>query len=242
MKYLVIDAGNTTIKLAVFEEETVIWKDTMSVFSLITLERIVAEHNPEASVLSSVIHLDPEVISFMGLLPNAIFLDASTPLPFKNNYATPETLGRDRLANVAGAVKLFPGSNVLVIDAGTCIKFDFITRDGVYSGGAISPGLQMRYEALHSFTDQLPLLAPTEETPLIGNSTAASIHSGIVNGMVAEIEGIAASYLKQFANLRLILTGGDSRYFLNHLKKPIFADPELTLKGLHFILLHNCTQ
>ncbi|MEP7264609.1 MAG: type III pantothenate kinase, partial [Bacteroidota bacterium] len=124
----------------------------------------------------------------------------------------------------------------------TCLKFDFISSDGVYSGGAISPGLQMRYEALHSFTDQLPLLAPAEETPLIGNSTAQSIHSGIVNGMIAEIEGITASYQNQFANVRLILTGGDSRYFLNHLKKSIFADPELTLKGLQFILLHNCTQ
>jgi type III pantothenate kinase len=242
MKQLVIDAGNTRIKLAIFMNNEIIWQDSLSVLSLLYLNEVVAEHNPEATIVSSVVGLDPELVKFIDLLPNAMILDDKTAIPLKNEYGTPASLGRDRLANAAGAVLLYKNHNVLVVDAGTCLKFDFIEKNGSYKGGSISPGLNMRYEALHRYTAQLPLLTPVENTPQIGTSTESSIHSGVLNGMIAEITGVIQVYRSQYDNITVIITGGDMRYFLNHLKKPIFAIPELTLKGLHFILLHNCTQ
>jgi type III pantothenate kinase len=239
MNCLVIDAGNTRCKLAVFSGSELQWQESLAALSLLHLEKIIATYNPVSTILSSVVHLDTELVKFIGLLPNALILDENTPLPLVNGYATPKTLGRDRLANAVAAKSLFQNRNVLVMDAGTCLKFDFTDKAGTYQGGAISPGLHMRYESLQRFTDQLPLLAPVDEAKLTGNSTDSSIHSGILNGMRAEIEGVINRYESVYDNLQLILTGGDARYFLNHLKKSIFASPELTLKGLHFILLYN---
>lgn len=239
MNHLVIDAGNTRFKIAVFSGEELIRKETLGILSITILEELIATYNPVSSIVSSVVHLDNEIVQFLKLLPNIILLNEYTAIPIKNQYKTPKTLGRDRLANGVAATNLFPGVPALIIDAGTCLKFDFIDQNAVYHGGAISPGLQMRYEALHHFTDMLPLLTPATNADLIGNSTASSIHSGVINGMLAEINGIAEEYGKEHAKLQLILTGGDFRYFLNHIKKPIFADPELTVKGLRFILLYN---
>ena len=239
MNQLVIDAGNSKVKIAVFKNGEPIHKAGQKALSLPQLKSLINDFKPVATILSSVVDLDQSVLEALKTLPKSIILDAKTPLPFKNKYATPLTLGRDRLANAAGAQSLFPERNVLVIDAGTCLKFDFINEQSEYLGGAISPGLNMRYRALNHYTDQLPLLTPVETTPFIGDSTESSIHSGIVNGMTAEISGIIDQYEKTFVNVQLILTGGNARFFLNHLKKSIFASPELTLKGLQSILQFN---
>jgi type III pantothenate kinase len=241
MNRLIIDAGNTRSKIAVFNESTIIYKESLPAISLLELQQLIIRFSPVATIVSSVTHLEPEVMAFIGLLPNSLLLNESTDLPVTNNYLTPETLGSDRIANATASWMLFK-SNSLVIDTGTCLKMDFITADGNYLGGSISPGLQMRYNALNHFTYQLPFLNPVHEAQLTGNTTETSIHSGIINGMSAEINGMIQQYENKYDNLKLIVTGGDSSYFLNHLKKPIFASPELTLNGLHYILLHNYPQ
>ena len=239
MNRLVIDAGNSAIKIAVFEGNECRHKAIESILSHEKLQELREEFKPVSSIMSSVIKMNVEVIAAFQQLPHHLLFDHHTKLPFKNLYVTPESLGYDRLANAAGAFHLFPRRNVLVIDVGTCLKFDFINKNAEYKGGSISPGLHMRYKALHKFTRLLPLLEPMELPPLTGNSTHLSIHAGIWNGMLAEINGIINNYEKEILNVQLILTGGDARYFLNHLKKAIFASPELTLTGLLFILQHN---
>ena len=239
MNRLVIDAGNSAVKMAVYNGSE---KKHFSIEANLTLEKlqqVIQEFKPVSSILSSVINLNDGVIAAFQQLPCHVVLNHLTSLPFTNLYVSPESLGRDRLANAAGAFSLFPSQNVLVMDVGTCLKFDFINEKAEYLGGSISPGLYMRYKALHHFTELLPLLEPVEKPPLTGNTTHFSIHSGIWNGMLAEINGIISNYEKDVLNVQLILTGGDGRFFLNHLKKAIFASPELTLKGLLSILQHN---
>jgi type III pantothenate kinase len=169
-------------------------------------------------------------------------LDHKLPLPIKNNYGTPETLGVDRIAAVCGAQQIFPFQNCLVIDAGTCVTFDIIDKDGVYYGGAISPGMHMRFKAVHTFTARLPLISPVPEAKLIGDSTETSIQSGVINGMAAEMVGIIQRYQVKFNDLRVILCGGDTLFFENKLKASIFASPELVLVGLNSILIYNVSH
>jgi type III pantothenate kinase len=161
------------------------------------------------------------------------------PLPIKILYATPQTLGVDRIAGSCGALQLFPGKNTLVIDAGTCITYDFTDSSKQYYGGSISPGLKMRFQAVHTFTARLPLVSPAENPELIGNSTETSIQSGIVNGTVAEIDGIIDRYRQKYPDLQVILCGGDGPFFENKLKASIFASPDLVLIGLNSVLIHN---
>jgi type III pantothenate kinase len=168
-----------------------------------------------------------------------IFLNAGTPIPIKNQYKTPETLGNDRLANAVGATIIFPEKNVLIIDMGTCIKYDFIDKNKNYHGGAISPGLEMRFKSLDKFTDQLPLIEPSENFSLTGRSTEESILSGVQNGIIFEINGMIDQYKKKHDELKVIITGGDHAFFANHLKSSIFAAPNLTLQGLNEILEYN---
>jgi type III pantothenate kinase len=186
-----------------------------------------------------VIHQPEHLFQFLQQHLNVRMLDHQTPLPLTNNYRTPETLGKDRLACAAGAAFLFPKKDVLVIDAGTCIKYEFVSHRGIYEGGAISPGLEMRFNALHTFTDKLPLLHPATEAPLIGNDTRDAILSGIMKGTLLEIRGFIKEYEILFPELQLIITGGDASFFDKQLKNSIFADPFLVLRGLNFILRHN---
>jgi type III pantothenate kinase len=154
-------------------------------------------------------------------------------------YATPTTLGVDRIAGVCGAKHMSPKTNVLVIDAGTCITYDFLDRDGNFLGGGISPGLMMRFNAVHNFTARLPLVPLVEIAPLIGDSTETCIQSGVINGLIEELGGIISLYRQKFEGLAVILSGGDARFFENKLKGSIFAVPELVLSGLNSILIHN---
>jgi type III pantothenate kinase len=166
-------------------------------------------------------------------------LDSKLPLPITIKYATPETLGVDRIAGVCGAQQKFPGEPCLVIDAGTCITYDFINHDGEFLGGAISPGMMMRFQAVHTFTSKLPLVSRPEKVVLIGDSTETCIQSGVIHGIVEELNGTIRRYQEEFAGLRVILCGGDARFFENNLKGAIFAVPELVLSGLNSILNYN---
>jgi type III pantothenate kinase len=166
-------------------------------------------------------------------------ISSLTEVPFKNLYKTPETLGVDRIALVAGAVSQFSGHNVLVIDAGTCITFDFVNSEGEYIGGAISPGLKMRFNSLNHFTANLPLLEKDDLIDFIGKNTKESMNSGVINGVIQEIDGVINQYKKKFLDLTVVLTGGDTNFLSKQLKSSIFANQNLLLHGLNKILILN---
>lgn len=161
------------------------------------------------------------------------------PLPVILHYQMPQTLGHDRIANAAGAQFLFPGKNVLIIDSGTCLKMDFLQSGRLFMGGTIAPGLTMRYRALHEFTAALPRLQPVENFPDSGDDTKSCIHAGVQQGMTDEMNHAIERYRKKHPGIKVLLAGGDAPFFVNHLKNPIFAAPDLTLIGLNQILEHN---
>lgn len=229
----VIDIGNTNTKIADFLTKNN--KPELSKIKVIStkkLDKLDELIIPNNTIISSVTH---KKLSN----PKAIVLNSKTKIPVKNLYKSPHTLGNDRLANAISAWYFNPNKNHLIIDAGTCLKFDFITKKGEYLGGSISPGLQMRYMALNHYTDKLPLLRAVKKTNYLGNSTNSSIHAGVIEGMIGEIKTIIKRYKKDFGKINVHLTGGDALFFEKQLKNNIFADPFLTLKGLYAILLYN---
>jgi type III pantothenate kinase len=168
-----------------------------------------------------------------------LLLKPETDLPISHRYKTLDTLGADRIAGVVAVHALYPGKNVLLIETGTCITYDLISADGIYQGGGISPGLHMRFMALHTFTHKLPLIEPVSNPALLGDSTETSILSGVVNGLKAEVEGIISLYESNYENLTIILSGGNLDYFDKNLKNNIFAVPNIVLTGLNIILEFN---
>lgn len=226
---LVIDIGNTRAKLALFSNGRILDARTVHELNRASLTDFLGNRVLTNGIISSVGRepdLDIELIR----------LHHSLKLPFIMGYTTPETLGHDRIANVAGAVTQFPETNCLVVDAGTCLTFDWITSDGLYRGGSISPGLHMRARALNTFTTKLPLIDPKPDTTLIGNSTTTSMNVGVFKGMCNEIDGMIQEYQRDTGTLKVILTGGDMPVFENALKSSIFADSQITLTGLNAIL------
>jgi len=241
MMNLIIDIGNTATKLAVFQLDKILEVQAVPTKGMVSeVEKIIEKH-PEIiqGVLSSVVFLEPSAInSLLKLLPIKV-LESSFRMPFNNCYETPHSLGVDRLALMAAAVKHHPKTNVLVIDAGSCITYDFIDAEQNYLGGAISPGLQMRYKSLKAFTSNLPLLDKITPNQRIGNSTEASIHSGVVHGVAHEIEGTIEDYQNKYSDLTVILTGGDADFLCKQFKISIFANSIFLLEGLNFLLEFN---
>ncbi len=210
----------------------------MEIISNRIFEQILTKyHDITTGIIASVREIDPELISFLNSKIEFTHLNELTPLPFENKYETPVSLGYDRVAAVAGASAIFPKKDVLVINAGTCITYDFITAKNTYLGGSISPGIQMRFKALHTFTGKLPLIKPDFETNvrIIGNNTERSIMSGVLNGISCEVDGIIDNYKLQFPELKVIISGGDYKYFDKSLKNNIFASPNIVLTGLNRI-------
>jgi type III pantothenate kinase len=237
---LVIDYGNSAVKVGIFDHQTLLKKHTF----LLETDAInfLKDAKVEHAIISSVKTNSEIITSWLKNEGKTFVLSQHLPLPIKNLYKTPETLGVDRLAAVCGAMQVFPLQNVLVIDAGTCITFEFIDKNGSYHGGAISPGLNMRFQAVHAFTARLPLVKPAGSVNLIGSSTESCIQSGVVNGLLAEMDGIINRYRSEFDGLQVILCGGDAAFFENKLKASIFASPELVLVGLNSILIYNVTH
>lgn len=228
---LVVDFGNTRLKMALFRQnELVDFISGPSENAADLVSDLLKGQTPRGVIVSSVL----KEVQFP--LPVTVHFNHQVKLPVRLDYKTPETLGLDRLANACGAASTFPGQPVLVMDAGTCLKLDLVSKEGHYFGGSIAPGLQMRYRALHTFTDKLPLVEHTQPTPRVGQSTVESIRSGVFNGMVAEMNGLAAEYKMDYPGLNIILTGGDTDAFAQALNFPIFADRFLTLRGLNAIL------
>jgi type III pantothenate kinase len=234
---LVIDYGNSAAKVGIFDHQNLMEKHTIA--SLEELRQFLKNATAEHVIISSVKEDAEQLVSWATGSKKKFILNHTLPLPVTNLYATPATLGVDRLAGVCGAQQVFPLQHCLVIDAGTCITYDFLDQEGKYYGGGISPGLKMRFQAVHTFTAKLPLVIPKGHVPLIGDSTESCIQSGVVNGVLAEIDGIIDQYSKKFEGLRVILCGGDALFFENQLKASIFASPELVLIGLNSILNYN---
>lgn len=190
------------------------------------------------ATLSSVVTLDDDFHAFCNNR-GVLIIDASTPIPLKNNYATPTTLGIDRLCAAIGAKSLFPENPVLVIDIGTCIKYEFVNSDSVYEGGNIAPGLQMRFTSLNNYTSKLPALSPKKTPGPIGRCTEDALRLGVQQGMLFEMQAMIDTMRTLHPNLKTIGTGGDLPFFVNELKTHIFADLLLVLRGINEIYIHN---
>ncbi|NNE78248.1 MAG: type III pantothenate kinase [Pricia sp.] len=238
---LIIDAGNTLVKLAVFEKGKLIFQQTAETKHVARQVKEICDHYPKIrrGIVSSVGNLDHKVIAVLAVFCEVYELNSTYKTPFKNSYATPHSLGVDRIALATSAFYHNPKGNTLVIDAGTCVTYDMVNDYGEYLGGAISPGLHMRYRALHEHTSNLPQLKPENPLDFIGNSTENSIHSGVVNGICKEIDGTIDQYRSRFADLTVILTGGDAQFLSKRLKNTIFADSKFLLVGLNYLLEYN---
>jgi len=192
------------------------------------------------AILSSVKPVDDEILQFLsGNFDLFIELDHQTELPIENLYETPETLGKDRLAAAVGANELFPDQNLLIIDAGTAITYDLVSEKNEFIGGNISPGLQMRFKALNHFTGKLPLVSYSDEFQDIGRNTTDAIRAGVQNGILYEIAQTIELFNKNYQNLQIVMTGGDSIFFDKKLNYTIFVHFNITLIGLNRILEYN---
>jgi type III pantothenate kinase len=237
---LIIDIGNTAAKVALFDGGEMVEVLTESNQSLDCLEALCAKYPVEQGIVATVIDLSERVLAALVALPfPLLWLDSKTPLPVTNLYETPETLGYDRMAAVVGANEQYPRRDILVIDAGTCITYEFIDSKGQYHGGNISPGMQMRFKALNQFTGRLPLIDSNGRKLPMGRDTETAIRAGVLKGMEYEISGYIESMKHKYPELLVFLTGGDDFSFDSSVKSIIFADRFLVLKGLNRILNYN---
>ena len=232
---LCFDFGNTRLKAALFVdsalEELIVLKDE----SVEVVRSLIDQFQPQKTILSSVVNHDPQIENLLSSSTKFHKLSHHTKLPFSMPVGKPETIGTDRLALAAAAVYFYPEKNNLVIGSGTCITYNFINKFHEFLGGAISPGMEMRLQSLNHYTAKLPLITADWNVPLIGYDTNTNILSGVVIGMAKEIDGFVDAYEERFGNFNVLLTGGDIGILASHLKKKIFADPELIFKGLYAI-------
>lgn len=239
--FLVIDVGNTYTKIGSFKDSKLIFSIHFESADQSAISNYISQlPGCDSIIISSVIFIEEGLENLIKSRCKQFYkLSSTLKIPFYNKYKTSETLGNDRLAAVSGALKIFPASNVLIIDSGTCITYDLLTDKSEYLGGSISPGMAMRFKALHHFTGKLPLVKIAEMVSLIGDSTENSILSGVIHGVVYEVSGYISVYYERFQNLKVMLTGGDSNFISKNLKNnSIFVEPNLVLIGLNEIL--NC--
>lgn len=239
---LAIDLGNTSFKIARFRDGKLHSVKKTAAGDYAALLSACSKQKASAAILASVVRHPKKLERELRRLFPLLVFGHDTPLPFTNAYRSPLTLGYDRLAAAAGGWQLFRGSNVLVIEAGTCVKYDMISKKNEYLGGTIAPGLQMRFAALNHFTEKLPLVKPAVKVPLVGGTTEESIRSGVQQALLAETEGMIHAYRRQFPGLKIVLGGGDSAFFAGRLKTRIFVRPNIVAEGLHVILNYNVEQ
>jgi type III pantothenate kinase len=238
--YLVLDFGNSYQKLALFSNGEMIRMEQASHTTVSKIKEFVSEnHRISASILSSVIPYPVSIRKFLESNFSFLEMNETTPVPFMNMYTNPATLGYDRLAAAVAGFNAFPEKNVLVIVLGSAITYNLITKKREFLGGAISPGMNMRFRALHTFTGKLPLVTFSEVPDAVGRDTEGSLLSGVINGITTEIRGMTEMYRKKFPGLETVISGGDLNYFINRLKISIFAFPDIVLHGLHQILDFN---
>lgn len=229
--------GNTRVKVAIIENNRLLLEVNWRKLSARKLEVLLEEYKPQQAILSSVRKRYSKIMNLLKKRVETVLrLSSKLKLPIVNLYETPETLGNDRVAAVMGATLLFPNTAVLVVDAGTCITYDFMTADKTYHGGSILPGIDMRLEALATLTARLPHLKRANLNDFIGKNTATSIQTGVQVGVLHELKGFIDQYTARFGDLKVVLTGGDATYFESQLKNKIFVQPNLVLVGLNHIL------
>lgn len=242
---LIVDIGNTNTKLAIFDQQhTILFNDIVLPSQLApTLSFLNSKFSISRSIVSNVAGSIPtELNDFLKLIPFHMELNASTSLPIMNAFQTPETLGVDRIAAVVAASQLYPQANNLVICAGTCITYNYITKSNTFRGGAITPGIQMRLDAMHHFTSRLPSVQIGYVGSIMGYDTQSCMQSGAVLGAVYEIDTFINEYRAQFNDFNVLLTGGDALLLESRIKNKIFADTELVIKGLQIILNYNAPK
>lgn len=238
---LCIDVGNTRVKLAVLNATNQLMDlQFVDVLEQVHVQKMLEQYACRHAIISSVRGAQPTIKAWLAKeLETVLELTATLPVPIQNRYKTPKTLGKDRLAGVVGAMALYPDENVLVVDAGTCITYDFISKTKDYWGGNILPGIVMRFKSMAHFTAKLPLVAQEPLDSFIGNSTKTAMQTGVLYGVLHELSGFKQQYEQQFGHIRVIVTGGDASYFESQFKNEIFAQPNLVLIGLNKILNYN---
>lgn len=233
---LTLDIGNTYSKYGFFtgnnlsEQGLVHGLDELGAFLKSRSEDF------ERAIVCSVRYKYEQLSHLFPDSKEVLYLDHQTRIPVSMSYTTPETLGMDRLAAVIGASELFPDKPVMVIDIGTCITYDYMNQSGVFEGGIISPGVELRYKAMHEYTQRLPLLDDREAETLIGDSTANAMRSGVINGITGEIEYMISQFLLKTPDLKVIITGGGAKIFESRIKADIFVALEIVLVGLNRVL------
>lgn len=237
---LCIDWGNTRVKAAIFQEDKLIKDYNFSEEEALShLMGIVDEYKPANTILCSVANHPPELKVLLQEQTKLLVLNANTALPIMNAYHSPDSLGMDRIALAVGINALKPEYNNVVVSIGTAVTYNFVHKNRIFRGGNITAGLDMRFRSLHEYTDKLPLVSEHGELVLLGYDTETSIRSGVIMGMVAEIDGMLNYYKEQYSDFNAVLTGGNAALFADKLKNRIFADSQLLLKGLNTILRHN---
>lgn len=236
---LALDIGNTFTKYGFFEYKTLVEQGL--ILGLEGLEKFLSGRTSDFSraIVCSVGYKQEELESLFSADKEVLYLSHTTPVPIGVSYATPQTLGMDRLAAVVGATELFSKHAVMVIDVGTCITYDYLNEANVFEGGIISPGVELRYKAMHQYTQRLPLLNDREAKDLIGNSTADAMRSGVINGITGEIEYMISQFLLKTPDLKVIITGGGAKIFESRIKADIFVALEIVLVGLNRVLDYN---
>ena len=233
------DFGNTRLKAAIFKENELLEIAILSKGDEAEVAELIHKWSPKKSILSSVVHHDKGIETLLSAKTSFHLLGPSSVINFTSPVGKPETIGADRLAIIAAAVDKFPQQHSLAISLGTCITYNFVNNQHQFLGGSISPGMQMRFKAMHEQTALLPLITPSSEFTLVGYDTKTNLLSGVILGIAAEIDGIIGAYEQKYAKFNVLLTGGDICYFAPHLKKRIFADQNLIFKGLYAICEKN---
>jgi type III pantothenate kinase len=241
MTTLCFDFGNTRLKCAVFSGNSIQHIRVLENDDPVHAEQLLKEYQPEATILSSVIDHNRDFDAVLAGKSRFHALSHLTKANFHSPVGKPETIGADRLALCAAAVHFYPGKNNLVIGLGTCITYNFINQYHEFLGGGISPGMEMRFKAMHQFTAKLPLTGADWNFPLIGYDTKTNLQSGVIAGMTFEIDGFIQAYAEKYDNFNVVLTGGNASYFAKHLKNRIFADSNFLFKGLYALSeVNNC--
>ncbi len=237
---LIIDIGNSRVKVAVMDGQTILVEDATDNYKQEIIKNFAQKYDITRSIVSSTRGVQPDIVeSVRGIVGHCMFFCATTKVPLSIQYSTPETLGRDRLAAAVGAREMFGDKDMLIVDFGSAITIDLVTCYGGFEGGAISPGVMLRFRALHDFTASLPLCQPTFDNIEVARSTDEAIRSGVMNGICFEIEGYISRFLQKYDKLSIIFVGGDAKFFEKRIKNTIFVNRELLFRGLSRILDYN---
>jgi type III pantothenate kinase len=241
MTTLCLDFGNTRLKAGIFEDDQFKHEITLDDDGAAGIETLLNKYNPQKSILSSVINHDPGLEALLDKRTIFHKLSHLSKINFTTPVGRPETIGADRLALMAAAAHFFPAKNNLVIALGSCITYNYLNQNHEFLGGAISPGMDMRFKSMNDYTAFLPIVAADWNFPLIGYDTKTNLQSGVIIGIISEIEGFVEKYRAKFANFNVLLTGGNSAYFASQLKYEIFADQHFLFKGLYALSeTNNC--